>query len=241
MSKFSLGVAMIMQNEETHIPAALAQFYSIVEDMVVVDGGSSDDSVMWAEKMGARVFRRPFEDDFSAQKNYAIEQLATDWVYFHDPDERLEPPLLELLPALASVEGQIDLMRADILPENAKLFDCIGIARKNYINGIQTDIYPDYQYRLFANYCRFEGAVHEQVVNFKNRTELDYKRPSAARPKVKKEEGGGETIDTERGQIETGVKYYDPDDMSRFNILHYKSGSKQKEQDLRYQKIKERS
>ncbi len=240
MSKLSLGLAMIMQNEETHIPASIAQFYHAVEDIVVVDGGSSDESVEWAEKMGARVFHRPFDGDFSAQKNYAIEQLSTDWVYLHDPDERLEPTLSDMLPFLVSEQGQSLLMSKDILPNSEEFFDCIGFPRKNFIDGVQTGIYPDYQYRLFSNYCRFEGAVHEQIVNFKNRTEIDYKRPAGAQPKIK-EESTSLTIDTERGQIEQAVNYYNPDDISRFNILHYKSSSKQTEQDSLYRKIRERN
>jgi len=174
MSEVTLGVAMIMQDEWKHIPVALAQFYHCTQDIVVVDGGSVDDSVYWAEKMGARIFHRPFDNDFSAQKNFAIEQLSTDWVYFHDPDERLEPTLLDILSLLIEGNGQRFLMGAGIIPENTKPFDCFGIPRKNFIDGIQTPIYPDYQYRLFKNYCRFEGVVHEQIVNFENRTEVDF-------------------------------------------------------------------
>jgi glycosyltransferase involved in cell wall biosynthesis len=237
MPKPKIGLAIIMQNERVHIPTTIAQFYHVVSDIVVVDGGSTDDSIEWAERMGARVIKRKFDDNFSNQKNFAIESLNTDWVYLHDPDERLEPPLLEILPMLTSAEGQKFLMRAGIIPDNAKFFDCFGIARKNFIDGIQTVIYPDYQYRLFAKYCRFEGAVHEKIINFKNRTEVDYKRPANAQPEKKKKERI-EAVDTERGQIEIGVDAHDPDQWSRFNILHYKSSSRQEEQDALYRKIK---
>lgn len=237
MPKPSIGLAMIMQDERVHVPATIAQFYHVVDDIVVVDGGSEDDSIEWAERMGARVIKRPFDDDFSAQKNFAIENLTTDWVYLHDPDERLEPTLLEILPMLTSMEGQRFLMRADIIPPNEKFFDCFGIPRKNFIDGVQTPVYPDYQYRFFLKYCRFEGAVHEKITNFNNRTEIDYKRPIKARPEEKKKDHLA-TVDTERGQIETGVNAHDPNQWSRFNILHYKSSSKQEEQDLLYRKIK---
>ena len=204
MSKPRLGLAMITLNEELHIPATIPQFYRLVDDIVVIDGGSKDDTVLWCERLGARVIHHPFENDFSAQKNRAIEALDTEWIYLHDPDERLEPTLLEILPLLINIpDGQTALMAAGILPEKDSFFDCFGIPRKNYIDGIQTEIYPDYQYRLFRNYCRFEKPVHESIVNFKDRTEIDFARDTLK-------------------------------NISRFNILHYKSSEKQKTQNSLY-------
>jgi len=207
MAKPTIGLAMIAQNEESHIPATIPQFYNVVDDIVVVDGGSKDDTVSWCEKLGARVINHPFERDFSAQKNLAISSLDTDWIYLHDPDERLEPTLLEIIPLLIDPEqGQASLQLAGVLPETDKQFDCFGIPRRNFIDGIQTDTYPDYQYRLFRNYCRFQNPVHEEIVGFKNRTEIDFDSDSLEKP-------------------------------SRFNILHYKSSAKQKSQDYLYTEI----
>ena len=81
MSKVTLGLAMITQNEVQHIPATIHQFYNVVDDIVVVDGGSVDETVSLCEKFGARVIQHPFERDFSAQKNRAIAALDTDWIY----------------------------------------------------------------------------------------------------------------------------------------------------------------
>ncbi len=236
--KQTIGLAMIAQNEEIHIPPSIAQFYHAVDDIVMVDGGSTDETVSWAERMGARVIHRPFDNDFSAQKNFAIEQLDTDWVYLHDPDERLEPPVLEILTLLVTYVGQQFLASAEIIPETDDKFDCFGFARKNFIDGVQTTIYPDYQYRLFKNYCRFEGKVHEKITSFKLRTEVDYQRPDAARPEVK-EKMRLETKDTDRGQVESGVNIDNPNQNSRFNILHYKSSVKQEQQDKQYLQIRE--
>lgn len=209
MTKPSLGLAMITQNEELHIPSAIPQFYNIVDDIVVVDGGSTDDTVSWCEKLGARVIHHPFENDFSAQKNIAIEALNTEWIYLHDPDERLEPTLLEILPMLLDpVDGQRALMSAGVITNKETPFDCFGISRRNYIDGILTEVYPDYQYRLFRNYCRFQKPVHEELVGFEDRTEIDYDRNSL-------------------------------ENLSRFNILHYKSSTRQEAQNFLYAKIRE--
>ena len=208
--KTTLGLAMICQNEALHIAPSIAQFFTVVDDIVVIDGGSRDDSVMWAEKMGARVFHRPFDNDFSAQKNYALAQLDTDWIYLHDPDERLEPTLIEILQYLIDVNGgQQFLAAGGILPDSPERFDCYGLARRNFIDGIRTDVYPDYQYRLFKNSCRFERPVHEILTGWDNRTEVDFAHTTL-------------------------------EDPSRFNILHYKSGTTQEAQDVRYAEIEKK-
>jgi glycosyltransferase involved in cell wall biosynthesis len=210
MSGPTLGLAMICQDDAFHIAPSIAQFFTVVDDIVVVDGGSLDDSAEWAEKMGARVFHRPFDNDFAAQKNYALGQLETDWIYLHDPDERLEPAMVALLPHLIDKTiGHLRLKSQGLLPEDHVDFDCFGIARKNFIDGLQTEIYPDYQYRLFENKCRFERPVHEELVGWGHRTEVDYKKAALDMP-------------------------------SRFNILHYKSSAKQAAQDAQYAKIEEK-
>jgi glycosyltransferase involved in cell wall biosynthesis len=216
----SVGLALIVQNEEIHIPATISQFYLIVDRIVVVDGGSSDATVDWARRMGAEVFHRPFRNNFSDQRNYALSLLDTDWVYFHDADERLEPTLIDLFPHFLTKEGQELLTKGKILPESSQAFDCFGFARKNFIDGKQIDIYPDYQYRLFRNYCRFEGAVDEKIVGYKNKTQVDFTRV------------GSPTVEDDQ-------VYLDINSISRFNLLHYKSSLVKRQQDELYQRIRE--
>lgn len=210
MAKKTLGIAMNMQNEEVHIPAALSQFFPICDDIVCVDGGSSDGTVAWAQRLGARVFHRPWKHNYAEQKNFACQQLKTDWIYVHDPDERLEPTLIEILPLLLEEDGQRFLMGLDIIPDSGELFDAFGVARKNFIDGVMTEHYPDYQYRLFERTCFYSAdpqhRIHQEIEGFKKRTEIDY------RHKTK-------------------------EDPARFNILHYKSSQKQKEHDILFPKI----
>lgn len=171
---------MICLNEAAHIRSAIALFHPITDEIVVIDGGSSDDSMALARSAGARVLQRPFADDFSAQRNFAVGQMRSQWIYMHDPDETLEPELLALLPRLVS--DQAALRDAEILPRSPEEFDCFGIARKNFIDGRWTESYPDYQYRLFRNYCRYRLPVHEVVANYRNRTEVDFRNCSRQLP-----------------------------------------------------------
>jgi len=87
-------LAMIAKDEEQDLPFCLDSVKGLVDDIVLVDSGSSDKTMEVAKKYGARVFQREF-DSFANQKNYAISLAQNEWVLHLDPDERLTPELKE--------------------------------------------------------------------------------------------------------------------------------------------------
>ena len=82
-----LSQCMIVKNEERNIEKALSWGKGIVSEQIVVDTGSTDRTVELAKKMGAKVFYFPWQDDFSAAKNFAISKASGDWIAFLDADE----------------------------------------------------------------------------------------------------------------------------------------------------------
>jgi len=82
----SISASIIAQNEEMLLPG-LFERLDWVDDIVVVDGGSTDATVQIAESFGARVFQRPF-DNFARQQTYALEMCRGDWAFSIDADER---------------------------------------------------------------------------------------------------------------------------------------------------------
>lgn len=82
-----LSQCMIVKNEEQNIRRALSWGKDIVYEQIVVDTGSTDRTVEIAQEMGAKVFHFEWIDDFSAAKNYAIEQASGEWIAFLDADE----------------------------------------------------------------------------------------------------------------------------------------------------------
>ena len=89
--EISISQCMIVKNEEKNIRRALSWAKEIVQEQVVVDTGSTDRTVEIAESMGAKIFHFEWCDDFSAAKNYAIEQATGDWIAFLDADEYFTP------------------------------------------------------------------------------------------------------------------------------------------------------
>ena len=96
-----LSLSMIVRDEAERIEAALTSVAGFVDEMVVLDTGSSDDTVAIAERCGAVVAAMPWPGDFAPARNRALELVRGDWVLVLDADEWLRPearaPLLELM------------------------------------------------------------------------------------------------------------------------------------------------
>lgn len=95
-----ISVAIITKNEEDKLPECLASV-SFAEDIVVVDSGSTDQTVAIAKKIGARVFIEPWQG-FSYQKQFAVDQSKHDWVLILDADERIPPETARKLTQIAN-------------------------------------------------------------------------------------------------------------------------------------------
>jgi tetratricopeptide (TPR) repeat protein len=141
---------MIARNEERNLPRCLESVRGVVDEMVVVDTGSTDQTVAVAQRHGARVFHFPWCNDFSAARNEAIRQARGQWILALDADEALAREARSRLRPLLSDERYV----AYLLNIRSPLKDAKGQAA--VINA-----WP----RLFRNRAeiRYEGRVHEQI------------------------------------------------------------------------------
>ena len=154
--KIKISQCMIVKNEEQDIRRALSWGKGIVSEQIVVDTGSTDNTVQIAEEMGAKVFHFEWCDDFSAAKNYAIEQASGDWIafldadeYFSEQDARKIPGLLKKIENASLKSGRIHLVRTALvdLNDDGEIFS-VG----------QQD-------RIFRNMkgLRYKNRVHEVI------------------------------------------------------------------------------
>src|SRR5262245_26176839 len=88
----TVSAALIVKNEEHFLPGCLASLERCVDEVVVVDTGSSDASVDIATSAGARLFHHKWENDFAAARNVGLDAVSSDWVLYIDADERLRLP-----------------------------------------------------------------------------------------------------------------------------------------------------
>lgn len=97
-----LSLCIIVKNEEEVIGRCLASVRDVVDDLVIVDTGSADNTVQICKTFGARVFHFTWCDDFSAARNYAFGQAAGDYILWLDADDVIEPAQLQRLKDLKS-------------------------------------------------------------------------------------------------------------------------------------------
>lgn len=141
-----LSLSMIVRDEAARIEACLESVRGFVDEMVVVDTGSSDDTVAIASRCGARVHRIPWPGDFAPARNQALQWLQGDWVLVLDADERLLPQARE---PLTQLMGEPDALLIQLLRQE---------------EGAQQSPYSNVS-RLFRRHpaIHWSGAYHAMV------------------------------------------------------------------------------
>ena len=85
-----ISACTIAKNEALNIGKSIESYKEYVDEIIIVDTGSIDETVEIAEKLGAKVLKFEWKNDFSAAKNYAIDNATGDWILFLDADEIFE-------------------------------------------------------------------------------------------------------------------------------------------------------
>jgi tetratricopeptide (TPR) repeat protein len=167
-TKGTVSLCMIARNEEKYLAKCLASARAIVDEIIVVDTGSSDRTKAIATVFGARVFDFKWSDDFSEARNFSISKACGDWILILDADEAVSAHDSDYVRDL--VEGQNHAPAAfSILTRNYTM-------QANTIGWVANDgQYPDEEagagwipsqkVRLFKNDRRiqFEYPIHEIV------------------------------------------------------------------------------
>jgi glycosyltransferase involved in cell wall biosynthesis len=146
-----LTVTVITRDESAHIAAAL-QSVAWADEIIVIDSGSTDDTVAIARRHATRVEVRDWPG-YSAQKNYAADAASNDWILSLDADERVTP---ELGAEIRSLLEDEPAARGYRMPRVTRYLG-------RWIRS--TDWYPDYQLRLYDRRAGRWNArrVHESV------------------------------------------------------------------------------
>jgi glycosyltransferase involved in cell wall biosynthesis len=143
---YRVALVMIARNEAARIVRALSSARPCVDELVVLDTGSTDATVALARSAGARVGHFAWIDDFAAARNAALALADADWNVILDADEWIAERGVELLALRHTAPEFVGALRVD------SQFDTptgIGVS-------------PSWLQRVLPRGVRYEGRVHEQ-------------------------------------------------------------------------------
>jgi glycosyltransferase involved in cell wall biosynthesis len=147
-----LSLCMIVKDEEEMLPRCLSAVRDAVDEIVIVDTGSTDRTVEIAEGYGAKVIHREWTGDFSEARNASFDAASGDWILYLDADEVL---VKEDAARLREVTGRVWRESFFIVETNFTGDAGDGTATTHSA------------LRVFRNRpeYRFEGRIHEQIAH----------------------------------------------------------------------------
>lgn len=114
----TLSLCMIVKDEASTLGRALASVQDLVDEIIVVDTGSGDDTVAIAQSCGAKVQTFPWGNDFAAARNASLRHATGDWVLVLDADETLQPEAAQYLRQLDQGHSLGNIPASDVLALN---------------------------------------------------------------------------------------------------------------------------
>lgn len=144
---------LITKNNGTTLDLALASVREYLDELVIIDDFSTDNTVEIAKKYDARVIEHKFED-FSKQRNFGIGQCKGDWIFTMDADEVMGENIGEAFPYLTTHSYR------------AFLFARYNLVNLDPIVIINSPMhYSEWQVRMFINdgKCYYQNPVHHQL------------------------------------------------------------------------------
>lgn len=166
--KGTLSLCMIVKNEEKYLPRCLLSTQQVVDEIIIVDTGSTDRTKDIAMAYGAKVYDFPWTNDFSAARNQSLAKASGDWILVLDADE-----------VISSLDHTA---LRKLIRKNPAKPAAYSMITRNYTNEVSvkgwtandrrypkeeagTGWFPSTKVRLFLNDKRiqFKNPVHEFV------------------------------------------------------------------------------
>jgi O-antigen biosynthesis protein len=153
--KIRLSLCMIVRDSAKTLPACLESIRPWVDEMVLVDTGSKDDTIDVIKRFGGRLFHFPWCDDFSAARNVSLQHAKGEWLFWMDSDDTITPECGRKLRELAYGETDRSILGYVVQVH------CPGGGE-----GGDLDVTAVDHVKLIRNRAtlRFEGRIHEQIL-----------------------------------------------------------------------------
>jgi glycosyltransferase involved in cell wall biosynthesis len=145
-----LSLCMIVKDEEECISKCLSSIKGVIDEIIIVDTGSSDRTVEICQSFGAQVYEFPWNKSFSDARNFGLERATGDWILWLDADEEVDASdVYKLRDILYSDEDILSIHLINYYGERPEPDKTFEIAHT----------------RLFRNHkgIKFIGKIHEML------------------------------------------------------------------------------
>lgn len=142
----SLSACMIVKNEEKFLAQCLTSIKDAVDEIIIVDTGSTDKTIEIAQSFHAEIYHHPWKNSFSDARNHSLSYAKYDWILQIDADETLDQEDIPLLHKLICGDS----------------YNAIFVAIYSELPG---GLSKHYYTRIFRRgKAYFEGIVHNQLI-----------------------------------------------------------------------------
>ena len=152
--KIMITACIVVRNEDKYIKECLESLKTAVDEIVIIDGFSTDNTVNICKEYTDKIYYRKPQGFVEPDRPFSLQKASGDWILVIDGDERLSNNL------------QINLKN---LTKQTK-YQAYAFPRRNYYDEeekkwIKHVLYPDYQIRLFKSNCAtYKGVIHERPI-----------------------------------------------------------------------------
>lgn len=146
-----LSLCMIVKNEEKNLKSCLSKVAPFIDEIIIVDTGSTDATKTVAEEFTDKIYEFRWCDDFSKARNFSIEKASNDWILVLDADEYIMEFDKESVSSF--IQNSINQKNVGRIKLLNVIEDSLGI--KKYIERVS---------RLFnRKHFQYKGIIHEQI------------------------------------------------------------------------------
>lgn len=148
MKENTISLCMIVKDEQDMLEACLQSVQGIVDEIVIVDTGSTDNTKEIAERYGAKLYDYVWNSDFASARNFAIEQATSKWILQLDADEYVQEASKKRFHTFLDTSGE----------------HALSLQILNYDD--ESSSYTVHRYpRIYRNLpsIRYQGKIHEQL------------------------------------------------------------------------------
>jgi glycosyltransferase involved in cell wall biosynthesis len=149
---------MIVKNEEEYIEACLESVKNLVDEIIILDTGSTDRTMEICSSYTDKIYETEWQEDFSLARNQSIDKATCDWILWMDADERL-------------ILKDHKLLQQKLSKKRCKAYSVRMMHFMDSMEEKKNQYYISHHIRLFQRKAefRFQGIIHEKLVDRKGK------------------------------------------------------------------------